>query len=199
MRLDILENGQSGIQKLQMALIRKMMAGLLPGPVATLSYRADFFGKLFNDTTQMALREQQEWTKAEAELFAAFVSYNNRCQFCYGAHSAIAVHGIDEAVVTAVMQNYQTAPVNEQIRATLGFLEKLTKFPEAVTAADLAPMRAADVTEAAIEEAVQIGFVFCTINRLADAFDFELAEGKGRQRMGAMLYNLGYGIGSLPG
>lgn len=199
MRLDILENGQSRFQKVQMALIRKMMAGLLPGPVATLSYRPDFFGKAFNDTTQMALRKQTEWMKVEAELFAAFVSYNNRCQFCYGAHSAIAVNGMDEEMVTAVMQNYQTAPVNERIRATLGFLEKLTKFPETVTAVDLEPMRAVGVNDAAIEEVVQVCFVFCTINRLADAFDFELAEGKGRQRMGAMLYNLGYGIGSLPG
>lgn len=199
MRLDILENGQSTFQRIQMAFIRKMMDGLLPGPVAALSYRADFFGKVFNDTTQMALRKQKAWTKAEAELFAAFVSYNNRCQFCYGAHSAIAVNGMDERVVTAVMQNYQTAPVNEQIRATLGFLEKLTKFPEAVAGEDLEPMRAAGVTDDAIEEAIQICFVFCTINRLADAFDFEIAEGKGRERMGTMLYNLGYGIGSLPG
>jgi uncharacterized peroxidase-related enzyme len=199
MRLDILENGQSTFQKIQMTLIRKMMDGLLPGPVAALSYRADFFGKAFNDTTQMALRKQKTWTKSEAELFAAFVSYHNRCQFCYGAHSAIAVNGMDESVVTAVMQNYETAPVNEQIRTTLGFLEKLTKFPEAVAAADLELMRAAGVTDDAIEEAIQICFVFCTINRLADAFDFEIAEGKGLERMGTMLYNLGYGIGSLPG
>ena len=199
MRLDILENGQTTFQKIQMALIRKMMDGLLPGPVAALSYRADFFGKLFNDTTQLALRKQTEWTKAEAELFAAFISYNNRCQFCYGAHSAIAVNGMDEGVVTAVMQDYQSAPVNEKIRAVLAFLEKLTRFPAAVTTEDLEPMRTAGITDTAIEEVVQICFVFCTINRLADAFDFELAEGKGRERMGAVLYNLGYGIGSLPG
>jgi uncharacterized peroxidase-related enzyme len=199
MRLDILENGQSTFQKMQMALIRKMMAGLLPGPVAVLSYRADFFGKVFNDTTQMALRKQKAWTKAEAELFAAYVSYNNRCQFCYSAHSAIAVNGMDEDMVTAVMQDYQTAPVTEQIRAALGFLQKLTQSPEAVIAEDLEPMHAAGLTDEAIEELVQICFVFCTINRLADAFDFEIAEGTGRKRMGAMLYNLGYGIGSLPG
>ncbi len=199
MRLDILENGQSTFQRFQMRLIRKMMAGLLPGPIAVLSYRADFFGKKFNDTTQLSLRKQKEWTKVEAELFAAFVSYNNRCQFCYGAHSTIVINGLDEAVVTAVMQDYQTAPVNEKIRTTLGFLEKLTKNPDAVTVDDVAPMRAAGLNETAIEEAVQICYVFCTINRLADAFDFEIAEGKGRERMGSMLYKMGYGIGSLPG
>ncbi len=199
MRLDILENGHSPIQKLQMALIRKMMAGHLPGPVSTLSYRADFFGKAYNDACQLALRKQSYWTKAEAELFAAFVSYNNSCQYCYGAHTAVTVNGIDEDVVTAVFEDYRTAPVNEKIRSVLGFLQKLTQNPDALTTADIEPMRAAGVSDEGIEEAIQINFLFCTINRLADAFDFELAEGKSKQRMGFMLYNMGYGIGSLPG
>ena len=199
MRLEILENGHSRIQKIQMAIIRKMMAGHLPGPVSTLSYRADFFGKAYNDACEIALRQQDYWTKAEAELFAAFVSFNNQCQYCYGAHTAVTVNGMDEAIVTAVFDDYETAPVNEKIRATLGFLKKLTKDPAALTPADIEPMRMAGVSDLGIEEAIQINFLFCTINRLADSFDYELAEGKGRERMGFMLYKMGYGIGSLPG
>lgn len=42
-------------------------------------------------------------------------------------------------------------------------------------------------------------FIFCTINRLANTFDFELANEKSLNRVGFVLYNLGYGIGSLPG
>lgn len=199
MRLDILENGHSRIQKIQMAIIRTMMAGHLPGPVSTLSYRADFFGKAYNDACEIALRKQEYWTKAEAELFAAFVSFNNQCQYCYGAHTAVTVNGIDEAVVTAVINDYQTAPVNEKIRATLGFLKTLTRDPAQLTPADIEPMRQAGVPDIGIEEAIQIAFLFCTINRLADSFDYELAEGTGKKRMGFMLYKMGYGIGSLPG
>ena len=199
MRLDILDHGHSRLQKLQLALIRKMMGGTLPGPIPALSYRAGFFGKEFNDLVQLALRGTKYWHKAEAELFAAFVSMNNRCTFCYEAHQAIAIKGIDEAVVTAVMDDWQTAPVRKELRATLGFIAKLTTAPDKTTPADLAPLFAAGVPEHAIEEAVRITFIFSTINRLADAFDFELANETGLKRMGLVLFNTGYVVGIVPG
>jgi uncharacterized peroxidase-related enzyme len=199
MRLQIIENGLSPLQKLQMALIRKMMAGHVPGPIPALSYRADFFGKQFNELVQIALRKATEWHKSETELFAAFVSYTNTCQFCFTSHTAVTLKGTDPETVQAVFDNWRTAPVNEKVRATLGFLEKLTRAPESVSAADLIPMKEAGVTKQGIEEAIYICFIFSTINRLADAFDFELANEKSLNRVGFVLYNMGYGIGVLPG
>ena len=199
MRLQIIENGLSPLQKLQMALIRKLMAGHVPGPIPALSYRADFFGKQFNEGVQMALRQTREWHKSEAELFAAFVSYENTCQFCYTSHTAVTLKGTDPQTVQAVFDNWRTAPVNEKVRVTLGFLEKLTRAPESVKTADIVALREAGVSERGIEEAIYICFIFCTINRLANAFDFELANEKSLNRVGFVLYNLGYGIGVLPG
>ena len=199
MRLKIIENGLSPLQKLQMAIIRQVMAGHVPGPIPALSYRADFFGKQFNDCVQMSLREATEWHKSETELFAAFVSYNNTCQFCYTAHTAVTLKGTDPATVQAVFNNWRTAPVNEKVRATLGFLQKLTRTPDAVCPEDLQAMKDAGVSKRGIEEAIYICFVFCTINRLANAFDFELANEKSLNRVGFVLYNMGYGIGILPG
>jgi len=199
MRLAILDKGHSTIQKIQIALVRKMMGGFVPGPILIQSYRADFFGKPFNDAVEIALRGASEWNKKETELFAAFVSKNNRCQFCLEAHTAVAAKGTDQAVIEAVLTDWQTAPVNEKVRATLGFLEKLTRTPQQMTPEDLEPILATGVSRQGIEEAIRICFVFCTINRLADAFDFELAVENQRSRMGFMLYNFGYGIAALPG
>ena len=199
MRLHIIEKGLSPLQKLQMALINKVMAGHVPGPIPTMSYRAEFFGKLFNDCVQMSLRKTTEWHKSEAELFAAFVSYNNTCQFCYTAHTAVTLKGTDPQIVQAVFDNWRTAPINEKVRATLGFLEKLTRTPNAMCSEDLKAMKEAGVSKQGIEEAIYICFVFCTINRLANAFDFELANEKSLKRVGFVLYNMGYGIGVLPG
>ena len=199
MRLNILDNGHSTIQKIQIALVRKMMGGFIPGPILIQSYRADFFGKPYNDTVEIALRGTTEWSKSEAELFAAFVSKNNRCQFCLEAHTAVAAKGVEEEIIQAVLIDWQTAPVNDKIRATLGFLQKLTRTPHDMVPEDLEPMLAAGVSRQGIEEAIRICFVFCTINRLADAFDFELAHGNQRSRMGFMLYNFGYGVAALPG
>lgn len=199
MRLEILDNGHSKVQKIFLTLIRKMMGGFVPGPILMQSYRPDFFGKPYNDAVAAALRGTKVWTKAEVEILAAFVSKNNECQFCMIAHSAVASQGVEMTVVEQVLEDWRTAPVSEQLRATLGFVEKLTKTPAKVTAEDLEPMFAAGVTKQGIEEAIRITFVFCTINRLADAFDFELAQGNQRGRMGFMLFNMGYGIAAVPG
>lgn len=199
MRLQILENGHSKIQKVFLGLIRKMMGGFVPGPILMQSYRPDFFGKPYNDAVAAALRGTKGWHKVEVELLAAFVSKNNQCQFCMSAHSAVASQGVEQSVVEAVLEDWHTAPVSDQLRATFGFVEKLTKTPGRLTAEDLQPMYDAGVTRQAIEEAIRITFVFSTINRLADAFDFELAQGKQRGRMGFMLFNMGYGIAAVPG
>lgn len=199
MRLQILKNGHSKIQKFFLTIIDKMMGGFVPGPIMMQSYRADFFGKPFNKCVEMALRDTKTWRKSEVELLAAFVSKNNACQFCMEAHSAVAGEGTEASVIQAVLQDWKTAPVDNKMKATLGFLEKMTRTPSDVTSEDLIPMLTAGVTRQGIEEALRICFVFCTINRLADAFGFELAQGQQRKRMGFMLFNFGYGIAALPG
>lgn len=199
MRLQVIENGLSPLQKLQMGLIRKMMANHVPGPIPALSYRSTFFGKQFNDCVQTALRKATEWHKSEAELFAAFVSHHNQCPFCFTSHTAVSSQGIEADIVQAVIQDWRTAPVNEKVRATLGFLEKLTRTPDLVSQDDIIAMKEAGVSRRGIEEAIYVCFVFSTINRLANSFDFELANEKSLNRVGFVLYNLGYGIGVLPG
>jgi len=199
MRLQILENGHSRIQKIFLGIIRTIMGGFVPGPIMMQSYRADFFGKPFNDCVDVAMRGATAWEKAEVELMAAFVSKNNGCQFCMEAHTAVAGQGVTVDVIQAALHNWRTAPVSEHLRATLGFLEKLTRAPGEMVQDDLQPMLAVGVSRQAIEEAIRICFAFSTINRLADAFDFELPRGKQSRRMGFMLFNFGYGIAALPG
>jgi uncharacterized peroxidase-related enzyme len=200
MRLQILDNGHSRIQKIILSLIRKMMGGFVPGPILMQSYRADFFGKPYNDAVAAALRGTKVWTKTEIELMAAFVSKNNQCQFCLVAHSAVASQGVEKTVVEMVMEDWRTAPVSEPLRATLGFVQKLTKTPGDVTKEDLQMALDGGATREGIEEAIRVVFVFSVINRLADAFDFELAKKDvQRNRMGFMLFNMGYGIAAVPG
>ena len=198
MRLNLFEENLSALQKFQLKLINKIV-GHIPGPIAVQSYRPEWFGEPFNECVIEALRGTKAWTKAEAELFAAFVSRNNECPYCMSAHTAITSKGIKKDVVTAVLNDWKTAPVNDQIRATLGFLEKLTRTPADVTQADLDPLYAASVSQEAIKEAIYICFIFSLINRLANAFDFEMAPEDGASRLGFILYNAGYGLATLPG
>src|SRR5262249_20186856 len=73
MRLDILERGHRPLQKLQLAALRAL-AGDVPGPVAVMSYRREWMGKRYARFAQQTMRRAREWSIAEVELFAAFVS-----------------------------------------------------------------------------------------------------------------------------
>lgn len=198
MRLDILNNGHSVWQKPVLKLMALMM-GNVPGPIAICSYRRRLFGKYYTEFLHEAMDDHTLWSKGETELFAAFTSKNNACRFCTGHHTAVAVRGMNEEVVAAVLNDWRTAPIDERVRATLGLLEKLTLRPGEVGPADMTPLRAAGLCDEAIAQAIHICFLFNVINRLADAFGFKLPTAEEKKRVSRFLFNLGYGTGSIPG
>jgi hypothetical protein len=46
-----------------------------------LRYRPELFGAPFSEMLQQLMRGPSEWSAAERELFAAFVSVQNQCPF----------------------------------------------------------------------------------------------------------------------
>ena len=46
-----------------------------------LRYRPELFGQPFGELLQEVMKGPSEWTEAERELFAAFVSLRNQCPF----------------------------------------------------------------------------------------------------------------------
>jgi len=46
-----------------------------------LRYRPELFGRPFSELLQHVMKGRSEWTEAERELFAAFVSVRNQCPF----------------------------------------------------------------------------------------------------------------------
>jgi hypothetical protein len=80
MRLQILESGFSPIQKLFIGVVR-LTGGTVPGPIAAMSYRRALWGKQASACFQQAMRGMHEWKVAETELFAAFVSKKNACEY----------------------------------------------------------------------------------------------------------------------
>ena len=51
------------------------------GVLKTLNYRPELFGRPFSAALDVAMRGPSEWSAAERELFAAFVSSLNQCLF----------------------------------------------------------------------------------------------------------------------
>jgi uncharacterized peroxidase-related enzyme len=74
----------------------------------------------------------------------------------------------------AVEADWRTAPIDERLRAMLGFIEKLTLRPEDLTAADAEAVRAAGVPDEAMVDAIHVAALFNMIVRLADSLGWDV-------------------------
>jgi alkylhydroperoxidase family enzyme len=72
-----------------------------------------------------------------------------------------------------VLEDWRTAPVDERIRGTLGFLEKLTLTPGEIGPADIRVARAAGASDEALEDAILVCGAFNVLDRVADALAWE--------------------------
>jgi uncharacterized peroxidase-related enzyme len=112
----------------------------------------------------------------DRELMAAYVSKVNACAFCVAAHTATSSmwYG-DNAKVTATLADLETAPIDEPLRATLRMLGKLTR-EQRIDADDIQALLADSVSIQQIEDALAVSLAFNITDRLANAFDFNVAS-----------------------
>jgi len=76
----------------------------------------------------------------------------------------------------AVERDWRTAPIDERLRATLGFIETLTLRPAELTPADAEKARAAGVSDEALIDAIHVAALFNMIARLADSLAWDVPE-----------------------
>ena len=99
---------------------------------------------------------------------------------------------LGQSYVSAVLEDASKAPIDEKLKSTLHFLEKLTLTPEAVGAEDIQPMKEAGVSEQAIEDAIHICALFNIIDRIADSLEFQVPGPKDFSRGATILLKRGY-------
>ena len=73
-----------------------------------------------------------------------------------------------------MLDDYTAAPVDEKMRATLGLLEKMTLDHPNLTADDVRAVLGAGVSRPAIEDALEVAFLFNIYDRLADALGWDV-------------------------
>jgi alkylhydroperoxidase family enzyme len=78
--------------------------------------------------------------------------------------------------VAQVLEDLDSAPVGERVRATLRVLARLTLDPQTFGQADLAEARAAGVSDDALADAVGVCALFNIATRCADALGFDLPD-----------------------
>jgi uncharacterized peroxidase-related enzyme len=117
----------------------------------------------------VVLRGESEWSVAERELMAAYVSGLNACQFCHGSHRMIAeLHGIDEHVLEGLMDDASQELVGPRLAPVLAYLRKLTLTPARVTDTDAQAVFAQGVSEQALFDAITICALFNFMNRIVE-------------------------------
>ena len=174
MRLDILDRGHSFGTKALLEMIRLVSRQPVVDAVKLAFYRKDFYGA--GDLTHEAMRGPSEWSIGDRELMAAVVSAANESPFCIAAHSATS--GLwygDRAKVAAALADLDTAPIEEPLRATLHMLGKLTR-EHTIAADDIREVLSAGVSRAQIEDALAVCLAFDITARLANGFDFAIAN-----------------------
>ena len=79
-RLAIFELGQTSETQARIEAAREAN-GFVSDVGLMLMYRPELFGCPFSEALQEVMRGPSDWTVAERELFAAFVSSLNQCPF----------------------------------------------------------------------------------------------------------------------
>jgi uncharacterized peroxidase-related enzyme len=174
MRLDILDRGHRLRTKALLAMIRVVSRQPVVDAVKLALYRPDFYGG--GDLTHEAMRGPSAWSVGDRELMAPFVSKVNECPFCVAAHSATSsLWYRDDARVSGTLADVETAAIEEPLRATLRLLGKLTQ-EHSIDADDIRAVLAEGVSPGQIEDALAVCLAFNITDRLANAFDFNVAS-----------------------
>ncbi|MBZ5710648.1 hypothetical protein [Nannocystis pusilla] len=81
MRIPSIESPRALREQLMLALMRVLSGHRAPDVVRTLRYRPDMFGAPMGAVFQEVMRGPSDWSIGERELFAAWVSKKNECEF----------------------------------------------------------------------------------------------------------------------
>ena len=139
---------------------------------------------------------------AQRELIAAYVSGLNACQFCLGAHVAHAqAFGIDPDLVAALLEDVETAEIDDALRPMMRYVAKLNALPHRLTQADATDVFAAGWSEEALFEAIEVASLFNMMNRLVDGSGvgpIERASASADEQPSKAARNMGLLLGTRP-
>jgi alkylhydroperoxidase family enzyme len=192
MRLAILDSGHRFRTRVLFAIIRAVSRLPVPDAVKLNRYRPDFYGLPMRVVTQKAMRGPSTWSVGDRELMGACISQVNECNVCTKTHAGVAVLAYrDDAKVSAVLADLESAPIDEPLRATIRMLRKLTR-EHAVDADDMRAVLAAGVSREQIEDALAVCFVFNTVDRMSRTFGWVVSGRRAFDAGSRFLFARGY-------
>ena len=121
----------------------------------------------FGEFSRELMRGPSPLTPGERELIAGYVSGLNACEFCHGAHTAAAIaFGFDDDLMPRLLDDIDTAPVDDKLKPILKYVRKLTQEPAKMTQADADAVFAAGWDEIGLHHAIAVAARYNLVNRL---------------------------------
>lgn len=192
LRLAVLERGQSRRARVLFGAARRLGRAEVDPVVKTSLYRPENFGRAWIALLRPVMRDPSPWSAGERELLGAFVSQLNRCPFCSAVHREIAGLRSGAAVTTEQLEDWEHAGFSERVAATMTFLAVAVRDPGGLGPQDAAAARSRGASDDDLEAALEVAFVFCLVNRLANAFGFEWASPEDALKGARTLNRMGY-------
>jgi uncharacterized peroxidase-related enzyme len=149
-------------------------------------------GAVLMSLAERFLRGTSELSDPQKEILFSYGSALNDCDFCHVSHKYTAAElGVDEVVLETLVVSINDAPIEANMKTLLRYVQKLTRTPSSMTAADVAAVRAAGWSEDAIFDAICICGFSNLMNRVVDAVGLEGTEEEHRES-GRRLASIGY-------
>jgi uncharacterized peroxidase-related enzyme len=121
----------------------------------------------FRQFSRELMRGPSPFTPGERELIAGYVSGLNACEFCHGAHTAAAtVFGFHEDLMPELLNDIDTASVDNKLKPILHYVKKLTLTPVKMVQADVDAVYQAGWDETALHHAIGVTARYNLVNRL---------------------------------
>ncbi|MHC4995462.1 MAG: carboxymuconolactone decarboxylase family protein [Planctomycetota bacterium] len=113
--------------------------------------------------------EDSPFTVAQRELIAAYVSGLNACRYCHGIHTMVAERfGVEPGLIKQLIADLDAAPIEENFKAVLRYVRKLTEEPSRIVPSDAEALYEAGWDDRGVYEAVMTCALFNFMNRMVD-------------------------------
>ena len=132
--------------------------------------------RLYPETASLALPLAQQILRGpsplsvlQRELLFAYGSGLNACHYCHGAHTAAAqALGLDQDLMAALIEDIDSAAIEDSFKPLLHYVKKLTQTPGRITTSDADAVRAAGWSDDALHSAIAVCALDNFFNRWVD-------------------------------
>ena len=143
--------------------------------------------------TEYVMRsEGVQFSRAEREVIATFVSDLNACTFAARTHQAAAeALGVSGTLFDALLDDIDASPVDDKLKPVLKYVRKLTLTPTRMTQLDVDAIFDAGWDEKSFHFSLMICGMFNFYNRLLEGYGIKNTQAF-REKAGRGLAESGY-------